>query len=71
MNETYDYTNLTKKNFYRAAPSDFGGKIYFSDFTRKITMTEMAERIMADRRFNEQCEKNLLERQRGKCAVTD
>ena len=71
MNGTYDYTKLHQKGFYRVDHSDFGGKICYSDFNRKITMAEMAERIMADRRFNELCGKNLTERQRREHAVNE
>lgn len=71
MNGTYDYSKLHKKGFYRADHSDFGGKVCYSDFNRKITMAEMAERIMADQRFDEQCGKNLAERQRREGSITD
>ncbi len=69
MTETFFYPELCRDRIYRTGfnPADhstFGGKLYFSDFGRRTTMREMAEKIMADRNFDEQCRKNLLEKQR-------
>lgn len=36
----------------------FGGKIYFTDFDRKTTLSEIAEKIISDRKFDQQCMKN-------------
>lgn len=37
----------------------FGGKIYFTDFDRKTTLVEIAEKIISDRKFDQQCMKNI------------
>ncbi len=51
-------------HFYRTGidkvdHTTFGGKIYSSDFERKITLTEIAAKIAADKRFDQQCMKNI------------
>lgn len=37
----------------------FGGKIFFTDFDRKTTLAEVAEKIISDRKFDQQCIKNM------------
>ncbi len=44
---------------YDAAHSGFGGRVCAFDFNRRTTLSEAAERIMADRRFDQQCRKNV------------
>lgn len=63
MNGTFYHTGLHKTGFYQAAHTTFGGKIRFSDFNRKITMSEMADRIRSDQSFDEQCRKNMEKKQ--------
>lgn len=63
MNGTLKNAGLHRTEIIRPDHTVFGGKICFSDFGRRITMAEMAERIITDRNFNEQCRKNLTERQ--------
>lgn len=47
-----------KTGTYDVTHSEFGGRIYASDFNRKTTLAEAAARILADRRFDQQCQKN-------------
>ncbi len=42
----------------------FGGRIYHSDFTKKATLAEIAERIASDRRFDLECRRNAEYRNR-------
>lgn len=56
------YQQMTN-SFYKAKipfadHTTFGGKIYHSDFDRKTTLSEMAEKITSDRKFDQQCRKN-------------
>ena len=46
--DTYDITH-----------SEFGGRIFASDFNRRTTLTEAAARIMADQRRDQQYRKNI------------
>lgn len=48
---------------YQVKRSEYGGRICASDFNRKTTLAEMAARIAADRKFDEHCRKNILNRQ--------
>lgn len=45
--ETYDVTH-----------AEFGGTICASDFNRRTTLAEAAKRILAEKRFDQQCQKN-------------
>lgn len=49
-----------KATTYQADHTTFGGIIYPSDYDKKITLSEIASRIENDRKFNEQCRKNIL-----------
>lgn len=65
------------KNFYttenyKVDHSTFGGKIYLSDFEtdyrgkNSINGSSIAQRIVSDLRFDEQCRKNIENRERNK-----
>lgn len=56
MTETFYRTGTCKVNH-----SEFGGRICVSDFDRKITLSEAAARIIADRRFDRQCCKDMTD----------
>jgi hypothetical protein len=43
----------------------FGGKVYIGDFDRKTTLSEIAERITYDQRFDQRCRQNLENQQRN------
>ena len=55
---------------YKTDHTTFGGTITFSDFCTDHNRSEKskswAERIMSDWRFDEQCKKNALNRDRNK-----
>ena len=55
---------------YRTDHTTFGGTINFSDFCTDHNRSEKskswAERIVSDWRFDEQCKKNALNRDRNK-----
>ena len=55
---------------YKTDHTTFGGTINFSDFCTDHNRSEKskswAERIMSDWRFDEQCKKNALNRDRNK-----
>lgn len=38
----------------------FGGRIYASDFDRKTTLSEAAAKIIADKKFDQQCKRNSI-----------
>lgn len=44
----------------------FSGKIFPSDFDRHTTLSEVADRILSDQRFDEQCRRNILARDKVK-----
>lgn len=55
-----------KENFYRSGNyhvdhRTYGGSIYPSDFDRKTTLSDMAARILADRKFDQQYQKIALQ----------
>lgn len=58
MTETFYRTGI-----YEVDHSTFGGIICASDFDRKTTLSDIASRIESDKKFNEQCRKNILNRQ--------
>lgn len=56
-----------KKNFYKEEKNKtdhtkFGGTVYISDFNTNHTNGNIAIRIANDQRFDEQCRKNLINR---------
>lgn len=57
-----------KNNYYviKNYNTTFGGKIYESDFNGHATMSNIAERIVSDWRFDEQCLKNSENRDKLK-----
>lgn len=57
MTQTYDRTG-----FYNRNQSVYGGKIFITDFDYKTTLTEIAAKIMADKRFDHQCCTNIKNR---------
>lgn len=61
-NNNYYYYYYTKKNKHNT----FGGEIYQSDFDRHTTMSEIAERILSDEHFDNQCRRNIIARDRNK-----
>ena len=54
MAENYYTTRNYKPNH-----STFGGRIYDYDFYGHPTMSDIAERIMSDWKFDEKCRKNI------------
>ena len=62
MKETRNYYT-TSSNY--ADHSTFGGTVYNYDFDGYNSIKDIASRIMADKRFDEQCKKSL--EQRNKC----
>lgn len=58
MPETFYRTGIYKVNY-----SEYGGRICVSDFDKKTTLSDIASRIVCDQKFNEQCRKNILNRQ--------
>ena len=58
MRETFCKTEL-----YQVDHTKFGGVIYASDFNTDYTKGNIASRIESDKRFDEQCRKNLLSKQ--------
>lgn len=57
MTETFYRTGT-----YDVTHSEFGGTICAFDFNRKTTLAEAAKRILADKRFDQQCQKNAAVR---------
>lgn len=51
-----------KRKPYKPDHTKFGGVIYYSDFDTNYPSGNIAERIEKDRRFDEQCRKNLINR---------
>ena len=51
---------------YKPDHSTCGSVIYNDDFDGYVSISDMAERIMSDWRFDEQCKKNALNRDRNK-----
>lgn len=54
MTETFYKIGSYKKNH-----TTFGGTIYFSDFDTTHPSGTIAERIFRDRKFDEQCQRNI------------
>ena len=63
-------TTFYRTENYKPDHSSFGGTINFSDFCTDHNRSEKskswAERIVSDWRFDEQCKKNALNRDRNK-----
>ena len=62
-------SNLTKieRGFYKTRNDTFGGYIYLSDFdTEYCRSKNIAARIASDWKFDEQCKRNALGRERIK-----
>lgn len=55
MTETFYRTGT-----YHVTHSEFGGRIYASDFNKRTTLAEAAARIMSDRQFDLQCQKKAV-----------
>lgn len=59
-------TNNTKNNYAtssnHANHSNFGGNVYNYDFDGYISMSEIAARIISDRKFDKQCRINAEQR---------
>lgn len=55
MRETFYGLELGK-----ADPTTYGGKLSLFDFEGHYTLSSMADKIMSDFRFDEQCRKNLV-----------
>ena len=51
-----------RTGFYKINHSEYGGKIYVSDFDRKTSLTEIAAKIAADKKFDHQCNTNIKSR---------
>ena len=50
---------------YKPNHSTFGGKIYNYDFNGYTSISDITERIISDRKFDEQCRKNIQNRKKG------
>ena len=60
-----------KRNYYRTGNykpdhSTFGGVIYNYDYDGYVSMSDMAERIISDWKFDEKCRKNAESRDNNK-----
>ena len=53
--------NYYRTGNYKPDHSTFGGKIYEYDFGH-ITMSDIAERIISDWKFDEKCKKSIKEK---------
>ena len=51
---------------YKPDHSTCGSAIYNYDFEGYVSMSDMAERIISDWKFDEQCKKNMENRNRNK-----
>ena len=51
---------------YKPDHSTFGGVIYNYDFDGYVSMSDMAERIISDWKFDEERRKDVLNRNRNK-----
>lgn len=51
-----------KKNTYKTDPTRYGGRLYASDFDTSYPNGRIAERIVIDSKFDEQCRKNIANR---------
>ena len=51
---------------YKPDHSTCGSAIYNYDFDGYVSITDMAERIISDWKFDEQCKKNMENRNRNK-----
>lgn len=51
-------SNITSRN-YKPDYSTCGSKIYNYDFDGYVSITDMAERIISDLKFDEKCRKKL------------
>ena len=58
MTKTFYRTGVYEKN-----SAEYAGRIYASDFYAKNSLSDIAARIISDRKFDDQCRKNLLGRQ--------
>lgn len=58
MAETFYRTGI-----YKVDHTQFGGIIYPSDFNTSHTNGNIASRIENDKKFDEQCRKNILNKQ--------
>lgn len=60
---------MTDKNYmlsnYKPDYTRFGGLIYPSDFDRETTMSDVIKHSISDRKFDEQCRKNILKRRKN------
>lgn len=63
MKETRNYYT-TPSNY--TDHTTFGGVIYNYDFDGYSSIRDIASRIIADKRFDEQCKKNIKERNKRK-----
>ncbi len=55
-----------RTNRFHADSLSFGGIIYTHDFDVHTTMADIARRIVSDLKFDEQCRKNIENRERDK-----
>ncbi len=51
-----------KKNTYKTDCTRYGGRLYVSDFDTSYPNGRIAERIVIDSKFDEQCRKNIANR---------
>ena len=58
--------NYYKTGNYKPDHSICGSVIYNYDFDGYVSISDMAERIISDWKFDEQCRKNALNRDRNK-----
>lgn len=63
MTNTRNYYT-TSSNY--ADHTRFGGNIYNYDFDGYTSMSDIATRIISDRKFDEQCKKNIEQRNKQK-----
>ena len=58
--------NYYRTGNYKPDHSTFGGVIYNYDFDGYVSMSDMAERIISDWKFDEERRKDVLNRNRNK-----
>ena len=58
--------NYYRTENYKPNHSTCGSQIYNYDFDGYVSISDMAERIISDWKFDEQCKKNMENRNRNK-----
>lgn len=54
---------FNNSRYYKLDRSHFGGKIYNYDFDGYTTISDIAQRIATDEKFDRMCAKNIMDRE--------